>query len=813
LKFIQDLKPLRLYSKKRKIFIPFDPKDKRKGAAILLLTPSLQSSVKLMQLSYFYNPNYFTAYYADRNVNSYIKSDEIVDTYDETEDSEAVEESVRFKSTVDVNYNGDTSDCSGYLKQTVMKLSPEFKEYLDINYTETINFHISSSIMDLKNLVKKACNDNLSKGALSYSRPYNICILDYNAYSKESGINDPTAYQLYIDSEAMLMCMLIKNPRADIHMCSVISAVLVGAFNYYESKKLLDGEFSLQCKIVKAIIEENPSFAKRKIRSMILTNNFNYIEKYRLAHSEFIIDNIMGKFVKESAEENEEENVRLPGNYDEVLKICKSLSPEEFAYISFTPVYQNSPNVIHRHIEWLADKPAGFLDVYQFKTKPGVVYLTIAVNPFYRRQGIADKMLKTVLKSNLPEKYKFHTWIWDANVDNIASQKVAEKNGFKRDADLDVYGRYQYRLYLNPKTKVPLPDGYVVIENGQEDYKIANEYASIQSSGISMISFFNESNLTSFNEAEKKYDARLRRYLFKERIKQNKQVLTINNDIKNMVPFIRRTFLNLEKYNRFNLFYDLYYYNALFLKNNILRLDKGVNMYLDFISRLINNSELSSIYKHQTIFIPADAEDWGVPKGADITDFRSYLNPISIIVRLLRKNPDALKYVFGGKHIVFVAKEGYFFIDFNNFSMKHLSKLKRALKKLSSGEEIVEGEDIEPEDSDFSDYQTDDENSDSPAAMTVAVIDKIENKLGIEISDVSSAVSATSKRQKINTDKLDIEHLKIKHINATIPNISNTADNGTAVILMSPNMSASASISSNAPFTNADKIDAYLINK
>ena len=76
--------------------------------------------------------------------------------------------------------------------------------------------------------------------------------------------------------------------------------------------------------------------------------------------------------------------------------------------------------------------------------------------------------------------------------------------------------------------------------------------------------------------------------------------------------------------------------------------------------------EINDEYKKRTIFIPIDAGVWPVEPMTDIFDYRKNINPISVIFRLVRTNPSALKKEFGNKDIIFVGSRGYFKIDFNN---------------------------------------------------------------------------------------------------------------------------------------------------
>lgn len=103
-----DLKPMRLYSSGRKVYLPFNEEDKKKGSAIFLMTPNIESSVKTMQMPYFINKKSYESYYLERDC-SYIINHEnhLVREYNNEyiPIMEAVDESVNDISNV---YFGST---------------------------------------------------------------------------------------------------------------------------------------------------------------------------------------------------------------------------------------------------------------------------------------------------------------------------------------------------------------------------------------------------------------------------------------------------------------------------------------------------------------------------------------------------------------------------------------------------------------------------------------------------------------------------------------------------------------------------------
>ena len=74
---LDDLKELVLY--KKPFFLPIDPKDKKKGSAIMLLTPNYKSSMFAMTAPYAINRRYFESYYFEKAITRYIKNESVFD--------------------------------------------------------------------------------------------------------------------------------------------------------------------------------------------------------------------------------------------------------------------------------------------------------------------------------------------------------------------------------------------------------------------------------------------------------------------------------------------------------------------------------------------------------------------------------------------------------------------------------------------------------------------------------------------------------------------------------------------------------------
>lgn len=291
-----------------------------------------------------------------------------------------------------------------------------------------------------------------------------------------------------------------------------------------------------------------------------------------------------------------------------------------------------------------------------------------------------------------------------------------------------------YRINYPKKeaVRIPLPSETVLTEDWKQPgptYALTEDYIS----DGEFITFFNGMDSQVITEAEKKYDSRLKKWLFKERLKNNKMVLMRYQELRAMNPDIKYTFLKLPLYHSKNIWIDLSYYHGLFLKNMVASKTNAVNIYWDFLNRLIIEKEYSSIYEKITIFIPCWPQAWGVDTAKKLMDYKVSLNPISMILRMLIKNPNALK-KWGDKDIVFMAPNGYFKINFNTFNMRDMAKFKKLIERLAKGEAIESDEDEDG-------YTDDKTDTDTPAVITTKITDKIEKNMGIKLDDI------TGKRQ------------------------------------------------------------------
>lgn len=454
-----------------------------------------------------------------------------------------------------------------------------------------------------------------------------------------------------------------------------------------------------------------------------------------------------------------ESSYDLECNWQQVKYICSTLSDEELRRITFSDTYEDSKFVIKRIIARVGNsnteftgsnafEPAGFLDVYQFPTCPDIAQIVIAVNGKCRGMGVARQLVDNLMKENLHEKFNFKVYYWTAHTDNVISQNLALGAGFTDTNTLDRYGR---KVFIK---KVKPDDISVVPFCSEGKYESTNQ------------SIITESAAIFFEADSRKLDSRIGRFLYKERIRNDKEIILMYDRVKSENELIKRTYLKLPMYKRINTFIDLSYYHGIFLRRNTFRMDNGINLYMDFLGRLLNNNRISNQYPKRTVLIPVKSSLWC--DDADLMDYKKNINPISLFIRLIRTDPGRLRgLVDSGVDVLFVGQRGYFRMDLDTFDVNNLNRFKNNISKLlSTNEPIVD------------DYEIDD-SKDSAAAIANMVIDKIEMRTGITISNIKSA------RVKPN-DMDNADHLRIFTKPMAIDKHTVTKDNGIVIISIDP---------------------------
>ena len=238
-------------------------------------------------------------------------------------------------------------------------------------------------------------------------------------------------------------------------------------------------------------------------------------------------------------------------------------------------------------------------------------------------------------------------------------------------------------------------------------------------------------DLIIFNESNPKFNARLKNIIFKERIKSNQDLMKFYDKVQEELPVIKRTYANLELYKQYNLFVDFAYYSELFFKKNILKKDKGLEFYFDFVDRFINDSRyLLAGYTKRTVFIPVDG--WKVEDKSDVWDYTKNINPISLIYRWVRSGSLELAKNWNSIDFLFLGNNGYFRARMEHLDTKNINKFLNNIKKLINKEMIQ------------------DDSKESAEAITADIVNNLEGQTGIKIHNLTGASKKLTQEELID---------------------------------------------------------------
>lgn len=294
--------------------------------------------------------------------------------------------------------------------------------------------------------------------------------------------------------------------------------------------------------------------------------------------------------------------------------------------------------------------------------------------------------------------------------------------------------------------KAVLEDGKYVFKNQEDiiqesmtiditklninDYTINENTIIVNNNETTLMLVFNDSlEEEIIQEGSAKHNTILRKLLYNERFRKPKQVFAIYDKVKKDCPFVNRAYIDYKRYRGFNLFVDFYYYTETFFKNNMWKLEKGLNLYMDFLTRFLNDKRLAEHgYTKKNIFIPV--HEWKKVIGdKNIQRYNEDINPISIINRIMRTDFDRLKTEWGQFTFVFFGEKSYFKVDFATLEKKDMFKFMNFINKL--------------QDPNYEPSNEEDENIESPKSMVDTVIDKIESKSNIKINNLTGDGSET----------------------------------------------------------------------
>lgn len=230
--------------------------------------------------------------------------------------------------------------------------------------------------------------------------------------------------------------------------------------------------------------------------------------------------------------------------------------------------------------------------------------------------------------------------------------------------------------------------------------------------------FEDSENLFFFSEAtpENVLDTRLRKILYKERLRNSKDVKLRLNRIKNECKYIKYTYPTIDKYKNKNIYVDNHIYNKIFTMSETYNRDKAIDLLYALFDRFINNPNYKG-YSKKTILIPVNEWAGDIPTTS-LFEFSKSINPFSMIVRLFKKPKENLDKL-AGMDFIFIGNNSWFKMKMEDLDMKNLNLFKTNILKIRNNDIV---EDNVPEDKE--DIKT-------------RLISKIEDLTGIEVNNVS----------------------------------------------------------------------------
>lgn len=435
---------------------------------------------------------------------------------------------------------------------------------------------------------------------------------------------------------------------------------------------------------------------------------------------------IIKKMNKPASPDIQHEGSFLRSDFGDILTICSHLENAEFKRISFTETYQDSPFVVKRIIKREGYTPAGFMELYHFPSRPGEAQIVTAVDPKFRGKGLAKSMLSEMLTYVQESRADIDRLIWTVHPGNVASSTIAESAGFSRLDGYDCHGRMVYEKYMTPQTDGnPITEAVIYDSDG-----IIQEIG-----GMPFVM------MEADDKEAKIFSTNIRRYLTRERMRTNSSVTSIYTQIKAACPQIKKTYLKLPQYKSENCFVDLFYYHKVFISHMTYKMDKGVRFYFDFLNRLLHNPDVDNMYQNKTVFFP-------IPdlQGKSIDEYMDYkkgINFFSMLNRLVRSDPQSVINSWGDMTFVFLGTTGYFKINFKNFAIKTMVRVKKNLAKLGYNQPVIPAE----EDAEMPESPKEADKVDKPdvqmiakhskAATIAMVADEIEGRTGVKIDNLA----------------------------------------------------------------------------
>ena len=595
--------------------------------------------------------------------------------------------------------------------------------------------------------------DNNKKGSLIY-------LLTPNIESSINMINTPMIINrnwfrsYYVDKS---ISAIIKSDTSEIQEfvqyedSTVVNAILEGKLSAKDRKKLPDSEFGIpetrsfplnDIAHVKAAIrmfnhcpvEYEEKLAKRIIKK---------IKKFNITGIEVSAENRFHEFYKPIKETNADYLFPFPMEYitdyrfthykkDEIkpeVKECMSLVKNPLDIKPVSEMMTNARFLVKCYDE--ENNLAGFAVAYKHPVY-GWEYGVYLDDDCFDNEDAKEEITKYLIyiyreymysHQGLTNTKLFNINVFSINRDktlikNIKLSYIQKNNVLGKAIKLNALGKEKERKGFYPLVNININVFGSQIVKQESCSLIGEEYLRIGDRA-----YFPNDEIFY----EDAVDSKLRQYMYDDRIRTQKELFDVYSVIKSSCPSIKLTKVNVAAYKGLNLYFDISYYNNLFIENNTKLGEQGLKVYAETLRRFLNNKTIDKEYKVKTIFIPV--LDY-YNKNANVFDYTKDINPISTIVRLIKKgNSELIHKIFGNNNVIFFGQNSYFKVNFSNFQKSQLPRFITNINNIFNKS-----------------IPTDDEMvQDSPDAIVTDIVDKLEKSQGIELYGALGALSILSK--------------------------------------------------------------------
>ena len=771
--YLDDIKDLQIY--RNKFYLPIDKKDRRCGSAIFLLTKSMDDSLALMQNPMFVNIRSFISYYIERDVMFYLQESGLVPN-----DSTSILESLTKKERDSIpekqfglpeerKFPLDTEEhvksaihlfgkCEEdkkhelakrimdaaskfgievdkstevykYANQQAVKEEQEFLEYVsakdkatlkdsDYGIPEDKKFPLNTeqrvkSAIRLFGHAEESKKVALAKRIIKKAKEYGIEVKDTtevykyaNGIVKEEVINESLSLTFYhgsdkkveyLNPDSLMMGNKVEGFKWAVYMWRIKENAL-----YFAAQKAVRDNLK---KVDTAKKYDKPVYDALTYRSFLVNTQYDDIKKLSRGL----------KFYRYT--------VKAP------------ISSVGIGHSSAIPEYTSTARLKVIKTEEFTMDDALFDRCFESASKKTI-------------EDTVSKMVKGEINRGILAKLMYpHEKVYEKMVELRTKMKSGDiKPGDTVNIVMDSFTD-------SDTDRESLSEEQIQMLKEEVTYEVVREYKRLANNTSSINEDFMECNVDGkefrlvFGEAidsildettmsSQQYTNKFRRLLYQDRMRTQKEQMLVYDYIKDHFVMIQYAYIRLSLYKKRNLFVDLSYYVNAFFKNNMYRLDTGIDLFMELVSRSIKDKRLDSEgYNKKTVFIPLDK--W-VTKDELAWDYSKSINPVSIIYRLIyRKDLTLLKDKWGGVVFVFMTDSAYFKFSLDDFDKNSLPKFKNAVSKLQRND-IADAENI---------------TTDSPDVLVTKFADRL-GDAGIEIRNlIGSESKDKNSEEKFITSK------------------------------------------------------------